>query len=446
MALIQINKTIDVPDSFFEPRIFSDEVTGSDVAAVVADVLRQVRQKGDVALKTFSFSFDKVELDSFQIDSADLDFAVESLKKENPPLYAALCRSRDLALRFARRQRKSFDDFEEELEPGLFTGQRNIPVECAGLYVPAGRFPLLSSVVMTSQPALAAGCEEVVLCTPPRPHPDGSKKPYADKGIMAAAALCGVDRVFACGGAQAIAAMAYGTESIPKCDVVVGPGNKFVAEAKRQLYGSVGIDMLAGPSEVFIIADNSANPEWVAADMLAQAEHDIDAQAILATPDSDFAEKVVKELERQISLLDIAETARCSLERNGRIIITDSLDQAALIANQKAPEHLELALNEGSNLNRISVVVRNYGSLFLGHGSAEVLGDYAAGLNHTLPTSSTARFTGGLSVRCFLKTVTTLRVEQDSQGQQASVAAAEQLGIAEGLCAHAQAARIRYKK
>ena len=289
----------------------------------------------------------------------------------------------------------------------------------------------------------ARGTERCHLCTPPRPHPDGGNKPYADPGILATAHLCGVHRVFACGGAQAIAAMAYGTESIPRCDVIVGPGNKFVAEAKRQVYGTVGIDMLAGPTEVFIIADDSAHADWVAADLLAQAEHDPDAQAVLATPSQELAQAVARQLELQLEALPTAETARTSIQRNGCIIITKDLEEAACLANRKAPEHLELALDDGPQLEALVAMVHNYGSLFIGHGSAEVLGDYAAGLNHTLPTSTSARFAGGLSVRCFLKTVTTLRTVPGSQGQRRSATAAGLLGDAEGLAAHAKAARIR---
>ena len=192
-----------------------------------------------------------------------------------------MCRSHDLALTFALRQKESFDDFEMEIAPGLFTGQKTIPIERAGVYVPAGRFPLLSSVVMCITPAKAAGCKEIVLCIPPRENPKNAKAPYADKGIMAAAAICGADKVFACGGAQAIAAMAYGTESIKKVNKIVGPGNKFVTSAKKQVYGKCGIDFLAGPSEVLIVADDSANPDFIAADMLAQCEHDKDARAFL---------------------------------------------------------------------------------------------------------------------------------------------------------------------
>lgn len=438
MSTIKIISAKELSPDFFEPRTFID-----DTAGIVAGIISQVRQEGDAALHQLAAQFDSAAPSRLEIDAANLTAAAENLRKTRPELYDALCYSRDLALQFARRQRQSFEDFEEELEPGLFTGQRNIPVERAGLYVPAGRFPLLSTVIMTSAPALAAGCGEVILCTPPHPHPDGSAKPYADSGILAAAHLCGVHRVFACGGAQAVAAMAYGTESIPRCDVIVGPGNKYVAEAKRQVYGTVGIDMLAGPTEVFIIADDSAHADWVAADLLAQAEHDPDAQAVLATPDEKLAAAVAQQLEIQLQTLATAETARTSIQRNGCIILTKDLEEAARLANKKAPEHLELALDNGPVLEKLVAQVHNYGSLFIGHGSAEVLGDYAAGLNHTLPTSTSARFAGGLSVRCFLKTVTTLRTIAGSEGQIKSAAAAGLLGDAEGLSAHAKAARIR---
>ncbi len=260
---------------------------------------------------------------------------------------------------------------------------------------------------------------------------------------MAAAYICGVKRVFACGGAQAIAAMAFGTESIPRADVIVGPGNKYVAEAKKLVYGIAGIDMIAGPTEVFIIADGTADPAWIAADLLAQAEHDIVAQAVLATPDESLALRVAEEIDKQLAVLPTRETAAASIGNCGRIIITDSLEQAASLANRKAPEHLELAMTGGTELAKIVSMVHNYGSLFIGHGAAEVLGDYAAGLNHTLPTSGSARFTGGLSVRCFLKTVTTLRTIEGSSGFKASARAAVVLGTAEGLAAHARAAGIR---
>lgn len=412
---------------------------GTDVHEVVTSIISEVKNHGDEALFSFSAKFDQASPASLLIPESELRQVAEELKKNNPNLYEALCYSRDLALKFAKKQKECFTDFEEELDTGLFTGQKTIPVDRAGLYVPAGRFPLLSSVIMCSCPAIAAGCKEVILCTPPRLHPENKDKPWADKGILATAYLCGITKVYACGGAQAIAAMAYGTQSIPKCDVIVGPGNKFVAEAKKTIYGDAGIDMIAGPSEVFIIADKDANPEWVAADMLAQAEHDPDAQAILATDSQEIVSKVTAEIQKQLLDLATKDTASKSIENNGLIILTKDLNEAIDIANKKAPEHLEIALDSGKTRDTIISKARNFGSLFIGHKSAEVLGDYAAGLNHTLPTSGSARFTGGLSVRMFLKTVTTLRVENNSK----SVKAAAILGDTEGLAAHARAARFR---
>ena len=337
--------------------------------------------------------------------------ASEFLKIQTPAYMMHFEYSFSLALSFAKKQRECFTNFEVELEEGGVTGQKTIPAERAGLYVPAGRFPLVSSVIMCASPAKAAGCSELILCTPPRLHPDDIEngkttespdlKPWADEGILTAAYICGINRVFAVGGAHAIGAMSYGTESIPRCDVIAGPGNKYVTEAKKIIYGNSGIDFLAGPSEVFIIADDSADPSWIAADMLAQAEHDPDAQAVLATPSFLLAEKVQKEISAQITQLKSPESAKESLENNGLIILTRDPEEAMEIANKKAPEHLELALDDTEQRARLVEQARNYGSLFIGHETAEVFGDYCAGLNHTLPTSGSARFTGGLSVLTF---------------------------------------------
>lgn len=452
--MIKILNAADVEKDWLNGRTFGD--TNETVNAVIDDVI----QNGDAAIKKYGEKFDVSSPASLLIPEEELKHAAEKLKAEKPEVYDAICYSHDLALKFALRQKKSFDDFEIELTPGIFTGQKTIPVERAGVYVPAGRFPLVSTVVMTVTPAEAAGVDEIILCTPPRVHPDdraaaekqgtgipgkpfSGGKPYADEGIMAAAYICGVKKCFACGGSQAIAAMAYGTESVPAVDVIVGPGNKFVAAAKKQVYGKVGIDMVAGPTEVFIIADESANPEWVAADLLAQAEHDVVAQPVMVTTSRALAENVSREIEKQLETLSTAQTARQSIDACGRIIIVDSLEQAAEFANRKAPEHLELAMEEGEARNKVASLVRNYGSLFMGHYAAEVFGDYAAGLNHTLPTSGSARYTGGLSVRVFLKTVTTLRAQSGSEGMLRSASAAGNLGDAEGLAAHARAARIR---
>lgn len=452
--MIKIQNVKDVEESFFAGRDFGDSIQ------TVRDVLKDVQLRGDQALLEYSRKFDLSAPTTLEIPLEELKAAAQKMERENPNLYKSICYSHDLALRFAKKQRESFNDFETELEPGLFTGQKNIAVDRAGAYVPAGRFPLVSCVVMTITPAVAAGVKDIILCTPPRVHPDDLEKakkegtgipgkpfvggkPYADENIMAAAYICGATKVFAAGGSQAIAAMAFGTKSIPRADVIVGPGNKFVAEAKKLVYGNAGIDMIAGPTEVFVIADSSAKPEWVAADLLAQAEHDVVAQAVMATPDAELAKKVAEEIERQLELLPTKEIAKKSIEAFGRIIITDSVEQALELANKKAPEHLELAMEEGALRDKIQSQARNFGSLFIGHGSAEVFGDYAAGLNHTLPTSGSARFTGGLSVRVFLKTVTTLRTIPGSEGYKQSATAAGYLGDAEGLAAHAKAARLR---
>ncbi len=452
--MIKIQKSSDIEENFFSGRDFGSSID------TVRDVLKDVQQNKDSALHKYSAQFDISNPASFEIPMEELKAAADKLKTNNPVLYKSLCYSHELALAFAKEQKKSFNEFEIELKPGMFTGQKNIPVDRAGVYVPAGRFPLVSSVVMTITPAAAAGVKEIILCTPPRVHPDDKAsaeksgtgipgkpftggKPYADENIMAAAYICGITKAFACGGSQAIAAMAFGTESIPRTDVIVGPGNKFVAEAKKLVYGNVGIDMIAGPTEVFIIADSTANPEWVAADLLAQAEHDIVAQPLLAVTDEAFAKKVSDEIEKQLETLSTKQVARQSIDTYGRIIVCANLEEAAEIANRKAPEHLELAMEDGKERDKIESLVHNYGSLFIGHNSAEVFGDYAAGLNHTLPTTGSARFTGGLSVRVFLKTVTTLRTIPGSEGGIASAEAAGNLGDAEGLAAHAHSARLR---
>ena len=452
--MIRIQYASEVEKDFFAPRSFS----GS--AETVRAVIEDVKKRGDPALRDYAKKFDAASPASFLLPEDELRAAAEKLKRERIALYDALSYSYDAALRFAKKQKESFSDFEVELEPGVFTGQKTIPVENAGAYIPAGRFPLVSTVVMTTSPALAAGVKNLVICTPPRVHPNDMREaersgtgkagkpfvggaPYADEGIMAAAFICGVKTVFACGGAQAVAAMAFGTESIPAVDVIVGPGNTFVAAAKKEVYGTVGIDMLAGPTEVFIIADSSADPAWLAADLLAQAEHDPVAQPVLATPDGKLAERVASEIEAQLASLPTRTTAEASISSCGRIIITGSLEEAAELANRKAPEHLELAVFEGSECDKLISLVHNYGSLFIGHYAAEVFGDYAAGLNHTLPTSGSARFTGGLSVRTFLKTVTTLRCKKGKEGTKRSAEAAACLGDAEGLAAHARAARLR---
>ncbi|MGP1587373.1 MAG: histidinol dehydrogenase [Treponemataceae bacterium] len=449
---IKIISAKSVSQDFFKPRKL-----GSTVHDQVQSYIEQVKSNGDNALhdivsSLYKKGFEKANPEYYEISKQDIQNAALKMKSENAELYSAIEHSYKLALEFAKKQRQSFSDFETELEPGLITGQKNIPIERAGLYVPAGRFPLISSLVMCAAPAKAAPCKETILCTPAFTHPNNISKPYAHEGILAAAYICQIDKVFALGGSQAIAAMAYGTQTIPQCNVIAGPGNKFVTEAKRIVFGDTGIDIIAGPTEAFIIADESANPKWVASDMLAQAEHDVDAQAVLVTFSYDFAEKVSAEIEEQLSDLPTKKTARTSIENNGLIIVANSLEEAAFIANNKAPEHLELAFDSGTKLDKIIELTHNYGTLFIGHEAAEVLGDYAAGLNHILPTSGAAKFTGGLSVRMFLKTVTTLRTEKINcggntskicEGLAKSIKTSSILGKTEGLIAHSRAAEFR---
>jgi histidinol dehydrogenase len=367
--------------------------------------------------------------------------AWESLAAAEPELAAALIFAADNLRRLATLQKGQFRDSEEEILPGLFTGQRIIPVEKAAIYVPGGRFPLISSALMGLIPARVAGVRELAFASPP------GTNGLPDRRILAVAHLAGVDRIFALGGAQAIAALALGTETVPRVDLVAGRGNKYVVAAKRMLFGEVGIDLLPGPTDVLIITDMGAEKtadaeeaaNLIAADMLAQAEHDPDARARALVPDRKMALLIERALKKRLVGLPTAETARMSLEAGGLIIIYRSRDEAVSIANEIAPEHLELQVS--SPIEWIPDL-RNYGSLFIGALAAEVLGDYSAGINHTLPTSTSARFTGGLSVRHFLKTATTLRCSPGKDHAKA-LEAAETIARAEGLAAHAESAALR---
>lgn len=443
-------KTVEAK-SFFQTKegkdFFASRFFDHSVEANVKDILENVFEKKDIALFEYTSRFDKIELESFEVPLKERKKAAIFLKKNNPSLYKAIQFSYKNAVRFAKKQKKSFGNFELEIAKGVFTGQKNIPVEKAGIYVPAGNYPLFSSLIMGAAPAQAAGVTKTILCTPPRLDPKNIKNhtkqnAWADETILAVSYICKIDRVFAVGGAQAIAAMAFGTESIPQVDVIVGPGNKYVAEAKRLVYGKVGIDFIAGPTEVFVIADESAHPSWVAADLLAQAEHDSDAQAILATTSKKLIEEVQDEIQKQIQSFPEPNIAIQSLKNNGLFILCESLDEAIEIANKKAPEHLEIALSDTKERKMLIEKAKNYGSLFIGHEAAEVFGDYCAGLNHTLPTSGSARFTGGLSVRHFIKTLTTLRCENQKNIQEIAENSAI-IGRSEGLIGHARAAEIR---
>ena len=418
------------------------------VTASVKEIIAAVRTDGDFAVRHYASRFEKCQAAELEVPLIETERALCCLRKNEPELAAAMELAARHIKQFSMKQKAQFTDFEYEIEEGLITGQIIIPVEKAAIYSPAGRFPLFSTVLMGLIPAFCAGVKELVLVSPPQ------ENGLPDRHILAAAGLaaetCGVLktspsaalRVFAMGGAQAIAALALGTKSVPRVDLIVGPGNKYVAAAKRILFGEVGIDFIAGPTDVLIITDGSMDGRVsaiAAADMIAQAEHDPDACARCLVPGMEQARLIAEALERKLANLPAAETARASLDSNGLIIVYQNTEEAARIANLIAPEHLELQITDARAwIPRL----KNYGSLFIGSLSAEVLGDYSAGINHTLPTSGSSRWTGGLSIRNFLKTVTTLRCFP-GQGFKAALKAAEILAVAEGLEGHAASAAAR---
>jgi histidinol dehydrogenase len=410
-------------------RRLSSPVEDEAVNAVVREVIAAVRAGGEAAVRDYAARFDRACPARLETPPERAKAAWDALEKEEPALASALEFARDRIEQFALEQKKQFADFETCPLPGLFTGQRVIPVERAAVYAPAGRFPLISSVLMGVVPAKAAGVSEVILASPPLENGE------PDRRILAAAHLAGADRIFAIGGAQAIAALALGAGSVPRADLIAGPGNRYVAAAKRLLYGEVGIDFVAGPTDVLVISDGS--PDLIAADLIAQAEHDPEARARALVPDCGLAEEAAAALERRLAAP--MEAASASIDAGGLIIVYGSREEACRIANRIAPEHLELQVQDP---DAWIPALRNYGSLFIGAAAAEVLGDYSAGLNHTLPTAGSARFTGGLSVRHFLKTVTTLRCAPGS-GYEQALGAARTIALAEGLEGHAESARIR---
>ncbi|MCL2230761.1 MAG: histidinol dehydrogenase [Treponema sp.] len=421
------------------PRQTDDPRTEKTVKKVIADV----RKNGDAAIKKYASKWDKSSPSRLEVPFSIAKKALDDLRASEPSLVTALELAALNIKNFACKQREQFADFDVELNKGIITGQRIIPVEHAGVYIPGGRFPLFSSVLMCMIPAFCAGANEVILSSSPAADGLPDKKTLA--AAIVAANICGKNekdlRIFSIGGAQAIAALAIGTESVPRVDVIAGPGNRFVAAAKKQLFGEVGIDFIAGPSDILVITDDESTVNLAAADMIGQAEHDPDARARALVSSKEIAEKIASCMESRLNELpeNNKKTARASLNAGGLIVICKDLEDMVRIANAIAPEHLEL---QTLNIENIIPKLRNYGSLFIGAKSAEVLGDYSAGVNHTLPTETCARFTGGLSVRHFLKTVTTLRCT-DGEGYEKARNAAEIIGRAEGLEAHAQSAAIR---
>ena len=421
--MIKILNYGEVRDS----EIFARTMPVTNIEGIVSDIISDVKSRGDTALFEYTKKFDKAELSSLAVSKEEIDEALDTVE---PEFMEILKKAAENIRNFHEKQRRN--SFIINNENGIIMGQKIIPVDRAGLYVPGGTAAYPSTVLMDSLPAKIAGCKEVVITTPPLPG--GKVNPV----ILAAAHVAGVDRIFKIGGAQAIAALAYGTESVPKVDKIVGPGNAFVAEAKKQVFGKVSIDMIAGPSEILIVADGTCNPKYIAADLLSQAEHDKMASAVLVTDCEELAEKVSAEIERQLPLLNRKEIARASIDNNGKIIVADNLRRAIDIANEIAPEHLELCVdNPFDYLDSI----RHAGSVFMGKNCPEALGDYFAGPNHTLPTSGTAKFSSPLSVDDFVKKTQYTYYTKDALKKVAKDI--EYFAKKEGLTAHAKSAVIR---
>ena len=410
--------------------IFARSMPKMNVEGIVTEIIDNVKKNKDKALFEYCKKFDKANLSSLVVSEEEINEALSSVE---PEFLEILQRAAANIKKFHEKQKRN--SFIINDEKGVIIGQKIIPVDRAGLYVPGGTAAYPSTVLMDSIPAKLAGVREVVIVTPP--NSEGKINPV----ILAAASVAGVDRIFKVGGAQAIAALAYGTETIPKVDKIVGPGNAFVAEAKKQVFGKVSIDMIAGPSEILIVADSKTDPAYAAADLLSQAEHDKLASAVLVTDSEDLAEAVSAELERQIPLLERAEIARASIDDNGKIIVADTLERAIEIANEIAPEHLELCVDEPFDyLDSI----RHAGSIFMGRNCPEALGDYFAGPNHTLPTSGTAKFSSPLSVDDFVKKTQYTYYTKEALSKVAADVA--YFANKEGLTAHAKSAVIRTEK
>lgn len=424
--MIRIYPYGEVPNQ----EIFARTEPTANVSDIVTKIIQDVRRRGDEALLEYTKKFDKAELTNLQVTEEEFQ---EALSSFDPRLKQVLQRAASNISKFHSRQKRNSFILNED--DGIVMGQKVIPIDRVGLYVPGGTAAYPSTVLMDTLPARIAGVKEIVMVTPP--NAQGKVNP----AILAAARIAGVDKIFKVGGAQAIAALAYGTESIPKVDKIVGPGNAFVAEAKRQVYGQVSIDMIAGPSEILIVSDGKTDPRHVAADLLSQAEHDKLASAVLVTDSMELAKAVQAELEIQIPKLERAEIARVSIDNNGKIIVADNLNKAIEIANEIAPEHLELCVDQPFDyLSK----VRHAGSVFMGRNCPEALGDYLAGPNHTLPTSGTARFSSPLSVDDFVKKMQYTYFTRDALANVADDVA--YFARAEGLTGHARSALIRTRE
>ena len=410
--------------------IFSRMADTVDVSDIVTGIIENVKANGDKALFEYCEKFDKATLTSLEVTKEEIEEAFNAVEPE----FLRILRTAEENIRnfHSKQLRNSYIINEKN---GIVTGQKITAIEKVGLYVPGGTAAYPSTVLMDSVPAKIAGCKEICIVTPP--SKDGKVNPV----ILAAAKIAGVDRIFKVGGAQAVAALAYGTETVPKVDKIVGPGNAFVAEAKRQVFGMVSIDMIAGPSEILVLADGKSNPDFVAADLLSQAEHDKNASAVLVTDSMELAEKVSASLEKQIPMLERAEIARVSIDNNGKIIVAENIMAGIDIANEIAPEHLELCLD---NPFDYLDAVKHAGSIFMGRYCPEALGDYYAGPNHTLPTSGTARFSSALGVDDFVKkSQFTYYTENALKEVYKDI---DFFANKEGLTAHGKSATIRFEE
>jgi histidinol dehydrogenase len=404
-----------------------DEKADRSLTDTVSAIIARVKQEGDAALRDYSQQFDKVVPQQFEVSAQEIEQALAAMDPQTR-------RDSEFAIsqvrRFAQAQFATMLPLEVETLPGVHLGHRIIPVQTVGCYVPGGRYPILSAPVMSIVPATVAGCEQIIACLPPGAHP----------AMIAVCHLAGAHRIFKVGGAQAIAAMAWGTESIPSVDKIVGPGNAYVNEAKRQVFGKVGIDALAGPSEIFTVADETADPRILAADLLAQAEHDIHTRVGLATTSQDIASRTLAEIERQLGNLPTAATAGEAWRRQGEIVVCDSEEQLVAFADFMATEHLQVHTRDP---HATAAKIRNYGSLFIGQNASVVFSDKCCGTNHTLPTMAAARYTGGLWVGAYVKVCTHQWI--DEQGIPAIAEPAIRQSRTEGMQGHRRAAEIRLR-
>ena len=395
-----------------------------EAISAVEDIVKDVKTNGDNAVKKYIKQFDNEDLESFLVSQDEI---LDAYKKVDEETIKAIEKSIKNVKKFSEKQLKSIKNLKTKID-GNELGHKIIPIEKIGCYIPGGNYPLLSSAIMTITPARVAGCREIIACSPKiRPE------------TIVACDLAGADKIYKIGGVQAIAAMAYGTETVTKVNKIVGPGNKYVTAAKKYVYGEVGIDFLAGPSEVMIIADETAEPEFVSADMLAQCEHDLDARAFLVCFSENFAKSVEISAQKQLENISTREIASKAFEKSSAIVVK-SIDEAIAISNQKAPEHLELCIKNAKNL---AEKFTNYGPLFIGNYSAEVYGDYCSGTNHVLPTNEVSKYSGGLSVFDFVKIQTYQTISK--RGNKIISSCASKLAEKEGLSAHKLAADIRNK-